>query len=322
MAQNTSNPNFDGVASNNFNTAGNHNWLPEVYSKKVQNFFRKAAVGEAITNTDYAGEISAYGDTVNIIQEPTITVDEYQRHGTLSSEELTDTEIQLVVDVANAFQFQVDDIEKRMSHVNFKEVAASSAAYSLKDAFDQGIFTEIFAGISTSAPDHLLGNDSATAAQALDHATSSIDLGHGSGEIDPLAVLARCARLLDEQNVPEEGRWFVAPPEFYELLSDTNSKLMSADYNDGKGSLRNGLVASGPLRGFMMYKSNNTGAPTNADGRFCAGHISAVATAQAILNTEVVRSTTSFADICRGLHVYGVSVLRDEALVGGYYVND
>jgi len=30
-------------------------FLPSVYSKKVLNFFRKASVVEAITNTDYAG---------------------------------------------------------------------------------------------------------------------------------------------------------------------------------------------------------------------------------------------------------------------------
>ena len=52
----------------NFDTAiaGQTNafFLPAVYSKNVQNFFRKASVVEAITNTDYAGEISAFGDTV------------------------------------------------------------------------------------------------------------------------------------------------------------------------------------------------------------------------------------------------------------------
>ena len=42
-------------------------FLPSVYSKKVLNFFRKASVIEAITNTDYSGEISAYGDSVKII---------------------------------------------------------------------------------------------------------------------------------------------------------------------------------------------------------------------------------------------------------------
>lgn len=49
-------------------------FVPEVWSNKVQKFFRRASVVEAITNTDYYGEISEMGDTVHIIKEPTITV--------------------------------------------------------------------------------------------------------------------------------------------------------------------------------------------------------------------------------------------------------
>ena len=69
--------------------------------------------------------------------------------------------------------------------------------------------------------------------------------------------MSTAAKLLDEQNVPEEGRWFVAAPEWYDALANTSSKLLSVDFNAGKGSLRNGLVASGLVRGFQMYKSNN-----------------------------------------------------------------
>ena len=36
------------------------NWLPVIYSQKVQKFFRTASVVEDITNTDYAGEIENY----------------------------------------------------------------------------------------------------------------------------------------------------------------------------------------------------------------------------------------------------------------------
>ena len=321
MANNTANPNFDGAANGNFNTAGNFNFLPEVYSKKVLNFFRKASVAEAITNTDYAGEISAYGDSVRIIKEPVITVDEYQRGGTVTQTELTDTEISLVIDTANAFKFIVDDIETSMSHINFKEVASSSAAYALRDAFDVGVMAKMQAALSGSSPDHILGADSATKlATGVYDGAGSIDLG--VGETDPLDVLARMARLLDAENVPEEGRWVVASPDFYEQLSQTSSKLLSVDYNAGQGSIRNGLVSSGKLRGFSMYKSNNLPAASNATGFLMGGHMSSTATAQTITSTEVVRDTASFGDIVRGLHVYGAKVLRPEALIGGYYTID
>ena len=320
MASNTSNPNFDGVSGGNFNSAGNFNFLPEVYSKKVLNFFRKASVAEAITNTDYAGEISAYGDSVRIIKEPVITVDEYQRGGTVTQTELTDTEVSLVVDKANAFKFIVDDIETSMSHVNFKEVASSSAAYALRDAFDTGVIASMFAGVPASSPNHILGSDSATdlAAGTFD-GVGNLDIGYASGEHDPIDVLSHMARLLDEENVPEEGRWFLANPEFYEQLVKSSSKLISVDFNAGQGSIRNGLVSSGKLRGFDMYKTNNIATTTNAAGKCIAGHMSSTCSAQTIINTEVIRDPSSFGDIVRGLHVYGAKVLRPEALVSAFY---
>ena len=293
-------------------------FLPSVYSKKVLNFFRKSSVIEAITNTDYSGEISAYGDSVNIIKEPVISVSAYTRNTDTTQQMLTDAETSLVVDSANAFKFIVDDIEKNMSHVNFKEVASSSAAYALKDAYDAAVLVTMFAGVPASAPNHILGADSATdlGAGVFDGA-GNIDLGQS--ETDPLDVMARMARLLDEQNVPEEGRWFVASPDFYEVLGQSSSKLLSVDYNGGQGSIRNGLVSSGKLRGFDMYKSNNIAATSNAAGKCLAGHMSSTATANTILSTEVLRDPTSFGDIVRGLHVYGAKVLRDEAIVSAFY---
>jgi len=316
----------DGSATSNFDagTSGQTNsfFLPSVYSKKVLNFFRKASVVEAITNTDYAGEISAYGDSVKIIKEPVISVSDYTRNADTSATLLTDQEISLVVDSAKAFKFIVDDIESNMSHVNFKEIASSSAAYALKDAYDAAVLEKMFVGCSAATPNHILGADNATALGAgVFDGTGSVDLGQ-TGETDPLDLMARMARLLDEQNVPEEGRWFVAGPDFYEQLGQSGSKLLSVDFNAGQGSIRNGLVSSGKLRGFDMYKSNNIAATSNATGKVMAGHMSSTATANTILSTEVLRDPTSFGDIVRGLHVYGCKVLRDEALVSAFYKID
>jgi len=315
-------PDTNANFANSVSGQANSFFLPSIYSAKVLNFFRKASVVEAITNTDYSGEISNYGDSVKIIKEPVISVYDYTRGSDTTQTKLTDQELTLVVDSAKAFKFIVDDIERDMSHVNFKEVATSSAAYALRDSFDAAVIESMFSGVSSSSPDHVLGADSATKLGAgVYDGAGSIDLGV-SAETDPLDVLARMARLLDDANVPEEGRWFVASPEFYEQLSQSSSKLLSVDYNAGQGSIRNGLVSSGKLRGFNMYKSNNIAAVTNASGKCLAGHISSTATAQTIISTEVLRDPSSFGDIVRGLHVYGAKVLRDDALVSAFYTID
>ena len=326
MAYNASDQFFEPSTDTNANfgnsVSGQTNsfFLPKVYSKQVLNFFRKASVAEAITNTDYAGEIAGFGDSVRIIKEPTITVYQYERGADVTATKLTDQEITLIVDTANAFKFIVDDIEKNMSHVNFRDTATSAAAYALRDAFDEGVIASMFSGVSASSPNHVLGSDSATdLASGTFDGTGNLDIGFGSSEHDPIDVLGHMARLLDEQSVPEEGRWFLASPDFYEVLASSSSKLLSVDYNAGQGSIRNGLVTSGLLRGFNMYKSNNIADTSNAAGKCIAGHISSTATAQTITSTEVIRDPDSFGDIVRGLHVYGTKVLRGEALVSAFY---
>ena len=316
----------DANFANSVSGQTNSFFLPKIYSKKVLNFFRKASVVEAITNTDYAGEISSFGDSVRIIKEPVISVSDYTRGSDTTATKLTDQELTLVVDSAKAFKFIVDDIETNMSHVNFKEVATSSAAYALRDSYDAAVIASMFSGVSTSSPDHVLGADASAATQTMAQhqgGSNSIDLTGSDGTgADPLDVMAFMAKLLDEQSVPEEGRWFVAPPSFYNELSQSGSKLMSVDFNAGQGSIRNGLVSSGKLRGFDMYKSNNVAAASTASGKILAGHISSTATAQTIISTEVLRDPSSFGDIVRGLHVYGAKVLRPEALVSAFYAID
>ena len=50
----------------------NGNFSPVIYSKQVQLAFRKASTVEAITNSDYFGEIANFGDSVKVIKEPEI----------------------------------------------------------------------------------------------------------------------------------------------------------------------------------------------------------------------------------------------------------
>ena len=302
---------FAGGSTYNFGlgVSGQTNgfFIPEIYSKKVQIALRKAAVAEAVCNTDYMGEISAFGDTVNIIKEPQIAVADYTRGLAVTSTDLTDQELVLTVDQAKSFSFKIDDLEKRFSHVNFQAIAADNAAYALRDAMDSNILAAISAG--------------GTVTTGMGTTSTPIDIGFGSGEVDPLNQMALAAKELDEANAPEDGRWFVAAPEWYNALSNSSSKLLSVDFNAGQGSIRNGLVASGLLRGFSMYKSNNL--PTNdLSGASPAGsatapvalfgHMSSTAAASSMNKVETVRDTGTFSDIVRGLMVWGRKVLRPE----------
>ena len=176
------------------------------------------------------------------------------------------------------------------------------------------------------------GSDLGGSADADTHALTSIPTaaGGGSGAItSPLAILNRMARLMDQQNVDTDGRWVVVDSVFKEVLMDEDAKLVNADFG-GEGEVRNGRMP-GTIRGFRVYTSNNlpffgTGPGTTAAagseehfGAILAGHDSALAVADQIAKTEVFRSPDTFADICRGLQLYGKKILRPEALVVAHY---
>jgi hypothetical protein len=147
--------------------------------------------------------------------------------------------------------------------------------------------------------------------------------------VSPVMLINRMGRLLDQQNVDKAGRWIVIDPVLMEVLQDEDSRFLNADYGDS-GALRNGLVINN-WNGFRVYVSNNlpqvgggsatTGvANQNTDyGVIVAGHDSAVATAEQINKTETYRDPDSFADIVRGMHLYGRKILRPEALVTAKY---
>jgi len=310
-----------------FNSASGHNNLPsgnftpEIFSQKVLKFFRRASVAEDITNTDYAGEIENFGDTVRIIKEPTITVSSYARGSVVNPQDLADDQITMVVDQANAFAFKIDDIEERQSHVNFEALATSSGAYSLKRKYDANILQAMADGAGNTGT-------------SVGTASSPIDITGSGNEDAAVNLLMTMARILDDQTVPEENRWFVAPPIFYENAFKAGAKFAEVQVTgDGTTPLRNGLVMAGNIAGFNCYKStalNNSGTDvvtitsqdTTNDFVVLAGHMSSTATASHIAKTEVVRSTETFSDIVRGLHVFGRKVIRPEAIVQGVVKTD
>ena len=300
---------------------------------------------------------------MKIIKEPEISVSSYQRGTQISAQDLDDEDFSLVIDKANYFAFKIDDIEEAHSHVNFMQLATDRAAYRLADQYDQevlgylsGYKQSALHGSADTVNDQVNGSKAVTTAGS-DELLSSMKLKKGDfGNIttssagdhsiplaarlpgatalptataSPAMVVARMARLLDQQQVDTQGRWLVVDPVFMELLRDEDSRFLNADYGES-GGLRNGLVLNN-FHGFRVYTSSNlpsvgTGAGTSGTanqntnyGVIVAGHDSGVATAEQISKTETYRDPDSFADIVRGMSLYGRKILRPECLVTAKY---
>jgi hypothetical protein len=344
----------------NLNTG---NFSPVIYSKQVQMEFRKSAVCEAITNSDYFGEIANAGDSVRIIKEPEISVSAYTRGTAIATQDLTDVDFTLTVDKSNYFAFKLDDIEEQQTHINWLSMASNRAAYRLADQYDQEIlgylsgYKQSALHANAAAVNNVISGTKATAAAGTDelltanklikssfgNITTSSAADHSiplaarlagatsvaTATATPLQMVARMARLMDQNNVDKQGRWLVVDSVFQEILADEDSRLLNMDWGQS-GGLRNGLMLDN-LHGFRVYVSNNlpsvgTGSATAGTanqntnyGVIVAGHDSSVATAQQINKTETYRDPDSFADIVRGMHLYGRKILRPEAIVTAKY---
>ena len=287
----------------------------------------------------------------------------YSRGTTVSAQDLDDADFSLVIDKANYFAFKMDDVEESHSHVNFMQLATDRAAYRLSDQYDQevlgylsgykqsalhasadGLNTTVNGtkAVTTAGSNELLASmqlkksdfGNITTSSAGDHSIPLAARLPGATALStavasPAMVVARMARLLDQQQVDTQGRWIVVDPVFMEILRDEDSRLFNSDFGES-GGLRNGLVLKN-FHGFRVYTSSNlpavgTGSGTtgsanqNANfGVLVAGHDSAVATAEVISKTETYRDPDSFADICRGIHLYGRKILRPEGIVTAKY---
>ena len=339
------------------------NFSPVIYSKQVQMEFRKSAICEAITNSDYFGEIANAGDSVRIIKEPEISVSAYTRGTAIATQDLTDVDFTLTVDKSNYFAFKLDDIEEQQTHINWLTMASNRAAYRLADQYDQEILgylsgykqsalhanaAVVNTTVSGTKANASSGSDELLAANKLKKGSFGNITTSSAGEhsiplaarlsgatavatatATPLQVIARMARIMDQNNVDKQGRWLVVDSVFQEVLADEDSRLLNMDWGQS-GGLRNGLMLDN-LHGFRVYVSNNlpsvgTGAATAGSanqntnyGVIVSGHDSSVATAQQINKTETYRDPDSFADIVRGMHLYGRKILRPEALVVAKY---
>jgi hypothetical protein len=283
-------------------------FIPEIWSGKLQVKFYAATCVTEICNSDWEGEIKDSGDKVNIRIIPTITINDYQKGMTLTSQVPTAAEIELLIDKGKYFSLVVDDVDAVQSDLRLMDMFSNDAAEQMKIKVEQ----QVFGTVRTEAHAKNMG---ATAGVV----SSNINLG-ATGT--PLAVtkttvldtIVDAGQVLDEQNVPETGRWFVIPPWFAAMIKKSDLKDASLA-GDGTSILRNGRL--GMIDRFTLYVNNNLTVSTDGANQVTNalfGTRDAVCFASQFTKMETLRAQTTFGNIVRGLKVYGFKTTKPEAL--------
>lgn len=288
------------------------NYIPELYSKKVLRNFYESTVWSDICNTDYEGEIKGMGAKVHIRTTPEITASDYTIGATLSYEVPTKDSRELVIDKGVYTAFQVDDVERAQVDLDMVNIFAKDAAERVKIKVD----TEVLAYMALQAD---AANQGATAGAI----SSSINLGSITGAGASVSIDANNAiqkivemnQVLDEANIPSEGRWMILPAWYCALLKQGD--LRRADITgDSTGVIRNGMI--GMVDRTMIYMSNLLYSATDGDTETSwyvqAGTKEASTFAAQVDKTDTLKIQQTFGEYWRTLFVYGRAVVQPTCL--------
>lgn len=287
-------------------------FIPELWSPKLQVKFYEATVLAAISNTDYEGEISQYGDKVHIRTVPDIQIYDYQKGKDLDYDEPESESVELVIDKGKHFNFTCDDVDKYQSDLELMDEWSNDASEQMKIAIDRDVLGTIYADAHPA-------NQGPTAGKI----SEAFDLGEAGAPVsltkeNIIDYIVNLGTVLDEQDVPEEGRWLVLP-------SWTNGMIKQSDLRDASlagdstSISRNGRV--GMIDRFTLYRSNLVDYSDEGGTKahhIMAGHTSALTFASQMTKMESMRNPKRFGDLMRGLNVYGYEVIKPEALAHLY----
>lgn len=271
-------------------------FLPTVWAARLLVALEKALVyGQAnVSNRDYEGEIREAGNTVKIGSIGDVSIGNYVKNTDISDPEvLTDEEQSLLIDNAKYFNFYVDSVDRAQANANIMDEAMRRSAWSLRAAADAYLATTMEAAVPGG---NKIGSVGTPIVPTKDDAYEYlVDLGV----------------LLDEGNVPTDGRFVVVPAWFHGLLLKDDRFVRSGTFR-GDVRLANGEV--GEAAGFRILKSNNVPNDAGTKYKIIAGHAMATAFAEQVLDVQTYKPEKRFGDAVKGLHVYGAKVVRPASL--------
>lgn len=281
-------------------------FIPELWSGKIIEKFYDATVLAAIANTDYEGEITSYGDKVTIRTKPSIAINNYNAYDSLTTEAPSSAVVELLIDKGKYWSTVLDDVMEVQSDLDHLSMWSDDASEQMKIQIDTDVLAGISAGVSAD-------NQGATAGVL----SNNLDMGAAAAPLTLTNVTAidkiiEAGQVLDEQNIPETGRWFVIPAWCAALIK--RSELRDASLTgDGVSMLRNGRL--GMIDRFTLYASNLLPfASTDAAHSMFFGHSHGLTFASQLTKVETLRAESTFGTVLRGLQVFGFKVVDGTAL--------
>lgn len=281
-------------------------FIPEIWSAILAEKLWDKVVFNEICNKNWEREVKDGGDTVIIRQRPTIVTKKYTKGQVLEDQHPEAEVIKLLIDNGRYFSVYLDDVDKAQADINQMMIWGEDGSTQLKIDTETEIFADIYADVHAS-------NTGATAGLK----SESFNLGAtGSpvtvSKVNILDYLIDCGTVLDEQNVPDDGRWFIIPAWMAGMIKKSDLKDASLT-GDSESPVRNGRL--GRIDRFVLYSSNLL-STYDADSatRCLFGHPKAWTFASQIDKVDKRQPSDTFGEKLRALMVCGWKVTLPGAM--------
>lgn len=294
-------------------TAYSKTFIPEIWSGKVIEKFYDATVIAAISNTDYEGEIRNQGDKVIIRTKPTLSIRAYQADQAITLDRPSSNVVELLIDQGRYFATILDDVMEVQSDLNMMNLWSDDASEQMKIEVDKWVLSNIVGDIAAANVGATAGRISGNIALGVTGTPLVVVPRTPTGtDVEIVDLIVRLGQVLDEQNIPETGRWIVAPSWVCSTIK--RSELRDASLTgDSVTMLRNGRL--GMIDRFTIYMSNHLpGTGTAGESVVLAGHSHGLTFASQLSKIETLRAESTFGTILRGLQVFGAKVVDGTAL--------
>lgn len=279
-------------------------YIPTLYAGKLLVKFYETSVLGNIANTDYEGEIRNQGDAVIIRKLPTLNIADHSKGLKLSHQNPEVDSVTLEINKGKYWAFVTDDVDDIQTDIkNWISEWTQDAAYELRNKVEQDVLQNVAgdAGVTFTGSGSAVGTPIFLGATGVDVVDTIIDAGSK----------------LDENNVPDDGRFFLLPPAIIGMIK--KSELGDANKSGDNVSIkRNGVV--GMIDRFTIYRTNNLTTTTSGgsgDDKVTTclfGHKAGITFATQLLKNEMIPNPDGFGMLHRGLQVYGFKVVKPEAL--------
>jgi hypothetical protein len=295
-------------------------FIPELWSTRlIMNFYAQTVLRN-IVSFDYENEIKGYGDTIRIPTIPDATPRPYAIDQQLLTDRYGAASVILSINKGFYFNTKIADVYKVQSNIDLFRMLTDVFSNKMRIAIEQ----EMFAGILPDVPAANRGNTAGALSGNVRLGATGAPLQvvqnpSGTSQVSAIDLVLRLNQVLQEQNVPPDGRWWVVVPPWFAQLLKKSELLSASDMGDSKSVLRTGAI--GRIDNMTIYVSNLL--PVTTDGSnqvttIYAGHPYAINFATQISETETVRATDDFGSFLRVLQVYGYKVTKPQALARAY----